>query len=157
MSVPSRAAKQSVGQDKLQEYTDSALTQPARSASSQSAMGLSPKPIVFISYAHADEPHKPAEGDTKWLSFVTGFLRVPENRGILEVWTDRTMLGGEEWDPEIEGKLQACDIFLLLVSPNSVSSSYIIRREIEVVPARQKKGEDSRRSRCRCRHTFRRQ
>ena len=28
------------------------------------------KPRIFISYAHADEPERPAEGEVKWLSFV---------------------------------------------------------------------------------------
>ena len=26
------------------------------------------KPIIFISYAHADEPEKPVEGEVKWLT-----------------------------------------------------------------------------------------
>jgi hypothetical protein len=33
------------------------------------------KPLIVISYAHADEPEHPAEGEIKWLSFVTGYLR----------------------------------------------------------------------------------
>jgi hypothetical protein len=33
------------------------------------------KPLIVISYAHADEPEHPAEGEVKWLSFVTGYLR----------------------------------------------------------------------------------
>ena len=37
------------------------------------------KPIIFISYAHADEPEKPAEGEIKWLSFVTGYLGPPSS------------------------------------------------------------------------------
>ncbi len=140
--VPSRVGQQSVGQDQLQEYTDSALTQAARFASQQSAIGLSPTPLVFISYAQADEPEKPSDGDTQWLSFLTSFLRVAEKRGVVEIWTDRMMLGGEEWGPEIERKLRACDIFLLLISPNSMSSDYLIRREMEVVRERRDKGEE---------------
>ncbi len=27
------------------------------------------KPLIVISYAHADEPEKPAEGEVKWLSY----------------------------------------------------------------------------------------
>src|SRR5271165_5132594 len=33
------------------------------------------KPLIVISYAHTDEPEPPAEGEVKWLSFVTGYLR----------------------------------------------------------------------------------
>ena len=40
------------------------------------AMPTEPKkPLIVISYAHADEPEHPAEGEVKWLSFVTGYLR----------------------------------------------------------------------------------
>jgi hypothetical protein len=30
----------------------------------------STKAAIFISYAHADEPDEPAEGEIQWLSFV---------------------------------------------------------------------------------------
>jgi hypothetical protein len=33
------------------------------------------KPLIVISYAHADEPEHPAKREVKWLSFVTGYLR----------------------------------------------------------------------------------
>ncbi len=46
------------------------------------------KPIIFISYAHADEPEKPAEGQIKWLSFVTGYLRPAVKHGAVEIWFD---------------------------------------------------------------------
>ena len=39
------------------------------------------KPRIFISYAHADEPEKPAEGEIKWASFVTGYLRPADQAG----------------------------------------------------------------------------
>lgn len=100
------------------------------------------KPVIFISYAHLDEPEKPAEGEIKWLSFVTGYLKPAERRGAVEVWTDRLMPGGADWGPEIEGKLRACDIFMLLISHNSLSSDYVVEREIAIVRERQTKGED---------------
>jgi TIR domain len=102
------------------------------------------KSLIFISYAHADEPDKGIDGAEKWLSFVTNFLKAAAIQDVIEIWTDNMMLGGEEWDPEIERKLRECDIFLLLISVNSLSSDYIIRREIEVVRERQTNGEDVR-------------
>ena len=33
------------------------------------------KPLVFISYAHADEPENPGDGEVKWLTFVKEFLK----------------------------------------------------------------------------------
>jgi hypothetical protein len=100
------------------------------------------KPLIFISYAHADEPDEAVDGDVKWLTFVTSFLKAAAVQEVIQIWTDRMMLGGEAWDPEIEGKLTVCDIFLLLISVNSISSDFVIRKEIEVVRARQTKGEN---------------
>ena len=38
------------------------------------------KPLIVISDADADEPEKPAEGEVKWRSFVTGNLRTSRRR-----------------------------------------------------------------------------
>ena len=102
----------------------------------------STKPIIFISYAHADEPEHPAEGEVKWLSFVTGYLRPAIKHGAVDLWLDRLMSGGTEWEPEIEQKLHACDIFILLVSRHSLSSDYVVDKEIAIIRERQAKGED---------------
>ena len=38
------------------------------------------KPLIVISYAHADEPENPAEGEVTWLSSMTGRLGGPRRR-----------------------------------------------------------------------------
>jgi len=86
------------------------------------------KPLIVISYAHADEPEHPAEGEIKWLSFVTGYLRPALKHGAVDLWVDRLMPGGAEWEQEIEQKLWACDIFILLVSRHSLSSTMLSTR-----------------------------
>ena len=100
------------------------------------------KPLIVISYAHADEPEHPAEGEVKWLSFVTGYLRPAIKHGAVDLWIDRLMPGGAEWEREIGEKLRACDVFVLLVSPYSLSSDYIVDKEIAIIRERQAKGED---------------
>jgi hypothetical protein len=99
------------------------------------------KPIIFISYAHLDEPEKPSEGEVKWLTYVQSFLRPALTSGIFDIWVDRLMPGGTLWDAEIENYLRACDIFVLLASRHSLSSTYIIDTEIKTVRDRQAKGE----------------
>jgi tetratricopeptide (TPR) repeat protein len=99
------------------------------------------KPVIFISYAHADEPEKPMDGEVQWLSFVRRFLQPAVKEGIFDLWVDRHMLGGAEWDEEIEQKLHACDIFILLVSAYSTASDYVVDKEIAIIRARQAKGE----------------
>src|SRR5262245_14509354 len=102
----------------------------------------SSKPVIFVSYSHADEPDRPADGEVKWLSFVTAYLRPAERRGAVEIWSDRLMPGGEDWGPEIEAKLRTCAIFVLLVSHNSMASDYVIDKEISLIRSRQANGED---------------
>src|SRR5271166_1336238 len=99
------------------------------------------KPRIFISYAHADEPEKPAEGEVKWLSFVTGYLRPAIKHGAAELWIDRLMEGGADWEREIEARMRACDVFILLVSRHSMSSDYVVDKEIPIIRERQANGE----------------
>ena len=94
----------------------------------------SAKPIIFISYAHADEPEKPRGEEIQWLSFVMKFLRPAVKSGEFAVWVDRLMPGGTKWDEDIEHNLRTCDIFVLLVSANSMGSNYIIDKELEIAP-----------------------
>ncbi|MGA8583861.1 MAG: TIR domain-containing protein [Roseiarcus sp.] len=99
----------------------------------------STKPIIFISYAHADEQVK---SRVQWLSFVMNYLRPAVKHGDFEVWTDREMEGGADWEEKIEQNLRACHIFVLLVSPNSMSSNYIIDKEILIARERKAAGDD---------------
>src|SRR5271166_1278104 len=99
------------------------------------------KPLIFISYAHLDEPEKPRDEEVQWLSFVMKFLRPAVKSGEFAVWVDRLMPGGTKWDPEIERNLRACDIFVLLVSANSMCSNYIIDKELEIARERESAGE----------------
>jgi hypothetical protein len=100
------------------------------------------KPIIFISYAHADEPESPVEGEIKWLTFVLGFLKPAVKHGLIEFWVDRHMRGGATWDEEIDKKLRECDIFVLLVSRHSMASDYIVDKEVAIIRERQRNGED---------------
>jgi hypothetical protein len=99
------------------------------------------KPIIFISYSHRDEPENPKEGEVSWLSFVRTFLQPAVKHGIFDLWVDRNMPGSADWEPEIEEKLQACDVFVLLVSAHSLASDYIVDKEIRIVRERQARGE----------------
>jgi tetratricopeptide (TPR) repeat protein len=101
----------------------------------------SAKPIIFLSYAHLDEPEKPRGEEIQWLTFVMKFLRPAVKSGEFRIWVDRQMQGGTKWDQEIEGHLLACNIFVLLVSANSMSSDYIIDKELEIARRRQTAGD----------------
>ena len=102
------------------------------------------KPVIFISYSHKDEPDHPRDGEVKWRTFVTDYLQPAVKFGIVEIWVDQHLHGGDDLDPEIERKLHACDIFILLVSTHSMASNYIVDKEIAITRERQAKGEDVR-------------
>jgi hypothetical protein len=103
---------------------------------------VSDKPVIFISYSHKDEPEHPRDGEVQWLSFVRTYLQPAVKHGIFDLWVDRSMSGGADWEPEIEEKLRACDIFILLVSAHSMASDYIVDKEIAIIRERQAKGEN---------------
>ena len=98
------------------------------------------KPIIFLSYAQADEPERPLEGEVKWLSFVRGHLQAAEEFGAFEIWTE-PLAPGADLNPEILRKLRACDIFVPLVSPHSVAYEAVVGRQIAIIRERQAKGE----------------
>ena len=79
----------------------------------------------------------------QWLTFVMKYLRPAVKHGEFEVWTDREMEGGAELGREDRAAiLRACHIFVLLVSPNSMSSNYIIDKEIRIARERKAAGDD---------------
>ena len=109
---------------------------------------MSAKPLIFISYAYADEPEKPRGEEIQWLSFVMKFLRPAVKNGEFTMWVDRQMHGGTQWDTRSSVNLRACDIFVLLVSANSMASDYIIEKEIGIARERLAAGDDFMSIRC---------
>ena len=80
------------------------------------------KPLnLFISYAHQDEEYK-----TGLDLHLTNLKR----QGLVNVWQDRMIRPGDEWDEEIKKALLASDIVLFLVSPAFMASRYIWETEL---------------------------
>jgi hypothetical protein len=76
---------------------------------------------VFVSYSHADEA---------WKDQVVRHLRVLELQGDVELWDDRRIVPGEDWSTAIFRALESADVALLLVSANSLTSEFILSREL---------------------------
>lgn len=72
-------------------------------------------PFTFVSYAHSDAER------------VAPILRRLAREGC-NLWYDRGIPGGVEWDALLEEKIACCVCVLLFVSPSSISSKYV-RRE----------------------------
>ena len=100
------------------------------------------KPVIFISYARKDEPDKPARGEVRWRSYVQSYLAPAGLNGIVHIWVDEGIRGGDKWKKEIETQLKNCDLFILLVSINSLASEVVVNFEIKTIQERQAKGEN---------------
>lgn len=87
---------------------------------------------VFLSYAHKDEELK-SELDMH----LAGLRRM----GKIDVWQDRKLDLGTEWDDEIKEQLASADVILLLVSAAFLASDYIWKVEIEGAMARHARKE----------------
>ena len=90
-------------------------------------MITSPSPLkVFISYARADE---------RLRKRLDKYLAALSHQGLIEVWHDRCIDPGSDWNDEIARELEVADLILLLVSADFLASGYIraveLRRAIE--------------------------
>jgi TIR domain len=79
--------------------------------------------------------HKKCSGILRELANHLGHLIHP---GKIELFDDRKIGGGSEWDPIIRAKLDAAKIIVPLISPNFLGSRYIQTVELPEAMARQK-------------------
>lgn len=77
---------------------------------------------LFCSYAHEDREY--------WEE-LSGHLAPLEAAGLLDVWSDGELTGGEQWDERILNELEKADIILLFVSSYFVQSEYINSKELK--------------------------
>lgn len=75
---------------------------------------------AFISYSHADEKH---------LERVHKHLAILKREGTLKAWTDSNMQAGDQIDPEIMRELNNSDVFIALISPDYLASTYCYDKE----------------------------
>jgi hypothetical protein len=87
---------------------------------------------IFFSYAHEDEP---------LLIKLKSHLKPLQRQGLIDVWYDRDIDAGTEWESDINQHLNAAQIILLLVSPDFMSSDYINNVEMKRAIERHKNGE----------------
>ena len=70
---------------------------------------------AFISYSHEDEALR-AEMETH--------LKLLKRQGLLDLWSDRCILAGSDWQKQIDEGLESADLILLLVSADFIASDY---------------------------------
>ncbi len=87
---------------------------------------------IFFCYAHEDE---------ELLNKLKAHLRPLERQGLIDVWQDRDISAGTEWEQEIEKHLNEADIILLLVSPDFMNSEYCYGIEMKRALERHQRGD----------------
>src|SRR6266516_311595 len=87
---------------------------------------------IFVSYAHKDE--KLRQGLEKQLKAL-------QRRRLIDVWYDREIGAGAEWEREIDRHLSTAQIILLLISPDFMDSDYCYSIEMKQAIEQHKRGE----------------
>ena len=87
---------------------------------------------IFLSYAHEDEAMK--------IQLDRNLIMLKRSDKI-NVWQDRQILAGMEWDDAIAKELASADIILLLISVDFNNSQYIWDKELKIAMERQEKNE----------------
>src|SRR5205085_12328398 len=87
---------------------------------------------IFLSYAHEDEKLKKE---------LEKHLSLLKRQTLIDVWHDRDISAGMEWEQENRKYLKEADIILLLVSPDFINSDNCYTVEMQEALERHKQGE----------------
>ena len=87
---------------------------------------------IFLSYAHEDEAMK--------IQLDRNLIMLKRSDKI-NVWQDRQIMAGQEWDDSIAKELESADIILLLISVDFNNSQYIWDKELKIAMERHEKNE----------------
>ncbi|MGJ0486771.1 MAG: TIR domain-containing protein [Methylomicrobium sp.] len=86
---------------------------------------------IFVSYSHADDGLR---------TELSKHLSVLKHEGVVELWDDRHIGPGDDWESAIDARLDRAQIVLLLISADFMNSSYC-RKEADRALKRRKAGE----------------
>ena len=87
---------------------------------------------IFFCYAREDEDL--CQGLEKQ-------LRALRRQGIIDLWHDRQIIPGTEWEHQIDQHLTTARIILLLISPDFMDSDYCYGIEMKRAMERHERGE----------------
>ena len=87
------------------------------------------KPTVFISYSHTDE---------QWKDRLVTHLSVLEGEGFLEVWEDRRIGAGDDWNDQIREGIEQANVAILLITADFLNSKFIRFQEVPPLLERRK-------------------
>ncbi len=88
--------------------------------------------MIFVSYSHAD---------VRWLQRLTLVLAPLVGEDRIDLWDDRRIQPGAQWQTEIDEALNAADVAVLLVSASFLASTFINESELPTILERWKAGQ----------------
>ena len=93
---------------------------------------MAQRPVeIFISYSHRDEPLREE---------LEHQLALLKNLGRINIWQDRAIRAGDDWNQEILTAFDAADIILLLASPRFFASEFCYKKEMPRALMRHEQG-----------------
>ena len=90
------------------------------------------KPMVFVSYAHADEV---------WRTRLRPHLELLWQVGMLTVWDDHDINVGSHWHPEILRALNRARFAICLISSDFLASEFVSDEEVPRLLERRARGK----------------
>jgi hypothetical protein len=104
-----------------------------RQLAAQEAAGGVPGKVchVFVSYSHRDEVERER---------LDVHLAPLAREGLIDLWCNRVIAPGSDWQRDIARELDAADIFILLVSADFIASMFCFEKELEGALWRQRQG-----------------
>ncbi|SMC41367.1 toll/interleukin-1 receptor domain-containing protein [Cellulophaga tyrosinoxydans] len=87
---------------------------------------------AFISYSHQDEQN---------LELLHRHLAQLKRDGLINTWTDKNILAGQELNDTISSALEDSQLFLALISPDYINSNYCYEKEFETAQKMQKQNK----------------
>lgn len=88
---------------------------------------INAKPSIFVSYAHEDE---------QWKDRLLAQCSILQRQGLIELWSDREIGVGEDWNARILRAIERAKVAIVLVSADFLASDFIQEEEIPRLLAR---------------------
>lgn len=89
---------------------------------------------IFISYSHKDND---------WKDRLVQHIQPLVYQGLLDLWDDSRIGAGQDWEQQIDKAINDASVALLLVSAASLSSLYILEKEVPRLLERNKTADMS--------------
>ena len=87
---------------------------------------------IFICYARKDEA---------FLNKLKAHFKPLQHESLIDLWYDRDISAGTEWEREISKQLDLAQIILLLISPDFMNSKYCYSVEMKRAIERHEQGD----------------